>query len=198
VGGCFVLGSAVQDWSDVWQLTDDEAAFQSPSRPPFTPSTCWFSLRFGFWRIHYKPRGKFELGITGLLAEIGTYVMHPVLLAVLVVLSTGQKLSDDISNVLGVTFVFFSPIPEMLFAVHPLISSVNLTEFRIPNLRLSEKSRSLPVLALMVNGSISIWPFVNSRIKKSFQVIIDFLIYTIQFATGKDQTFLIISAFVRR
>jgi len=84
VGGCLVLGSAVQDWSDVWQLTDDEAAFQSPSRPPFTPSTCWFSLRFGFWRIHYKPRGKFELGITGLLAEIGTYVMRPVLRAILV------------------------------------------------------------------------------------------------------------------
>jgi len=76
VGGCFVLGSAVQDWSDVWQLTDDEAAFQFPFRPPFTPPTCWFSPEFGFWRVHYSPRGKVEPGITGLLAEIGTYVMR--------------------------------------------------------------------------------------------------------------------------
>lgn len=77
VGGCFVLGSAVQDWSDVWQLTDDEAAFQSPFYPPFTPPTCWFSPGFGFWRVYYPPWGKFEPGITGLLAEIGTYVMYP-------------------------------------------------------------------------------------------------------------------------
>lgn len=76
VGGCLVLGSAVQDWLDVWQLTDDEAAFQSPFRLPFTPSTCWFSPRFDFWRVHYLPRGKVEPGITGLLAEIGIYVIH--------------------------------------------------------------------------------------------------------------------------
>lgn len=53
-----------------------------PSSSPFDPllrprrTDLVPSPEFGFWRVHYSPRGKVEPGITGLLAEIGTYVMH--------------------------------------------------------------------------------------------------------------------------